>query len=274
MRERLPGLATVAARYDGFILDQWGVMHDGRRPYDGALEAMRQLRAARKRVVILSNSGQRSASNEAGLERLGFPKALWDDLVSAGEDAWRALKADPPGRHWLVFGDPKRLAGLDFVPVADVERADCLVALRTDEPEISAYDAVFERAVARGLRLVCANPDHWRFGADGALLPAPGAFAERYAAMGGDVQWHGKPHPHIYETALKSLAVPKDRVLCVGDSMPHDVRGAADAGLDAALVTAGVHREILGEPPDPVALAHLEEEAGAVPRYVLSAFRW
>ena len=93
---------------------------------------------------------------------------------------------------------------------------------------MSRMNAIFGRAVARGLRLVCANPDHWRFGAGGSLLPAPGAFAERYAAMGGDVQWHGKPHPHIYETALESLAVPKDRVLCVGDSMHHDVRGAAE----------------------------------------------
>jgi HAD superfamily hydrolase (TIGR01459 family) len=273
MREVVPGLAAVAERYDAYVLDQWGVMHDGRRPYEGAVEAMQRLREARKRVVILSNSGQRSAPNEAALERLGFGRSLWDDLVSAGEDAWRALKADPPGRRWLVFGDPQRLAGLDFTPVEKVEEAECLVALRMDEPELTGYDAIFAKALARGLLLVCANPDHWRF-ADGVLLPAPGTFAERYAAMGGRVQWHGKPHAHIYETALASLGVSRGRVLCVGDSMHHDVRGGRDAGLATALVTAGIHRDVLGEPPDPVALGRLEAEAGAVPDYILSAFRW
>jgi ribonucleotide monophosphatase NagD (HAD superfamily) len=53
----LPGIAPLAERYDGFILDLWGVLHDGRHPMPGALDALAHLREAGKRIVILSNAG-------------------------------------------------------------------------------------------------------------------------------------------------------------------------------------------------------------------------
>src|SRR5690606_36671651 len=93
--ELLPGVAALAERYDGFLLDQWGVLHDGRTAYPGAREAMEELRARGKKIVVISNSGRRSAANVGTMESIGFGRNLWDDLVSAGEDAWRSLKMQP-----------------------------------------------------------------------------------------------------------------------------------------------------------------------------------
>ena len=54
------GLADLASRYRGFIVDQWGVLRDGARPYADALDCLARLRDAGKRIVWLSNSGKRT----------------------------------------------------------------------------------------------------------------------------------------------------------------------------------------------------------------------
>jgi HAD superfamily hydrolase (TIGR01459 family) len=271
---RLPGIAALAERYEGFLLDQWGVLHDGRAAYPGAIDALRRLRALGKRVVVISNSGRRSAANVATMDQLGFARELWDDLVSAGEDAWRSLKMKPPGRRPHVIdkaGERGLLVGLNLVPAADVGNADFLLTLGIDEPDLAAYDRRLEEALHRDLLMVCANPDHWRYAEDGSLLPASGALADRYEAMGGRVVRHGKPYAPIYETCLASLGVAKERTVAIGDSMPHDVAGAKGVGVAAALVTLGVHAGELGAAPDDDAIRRLGEP---LPDWVLPRFVW
>src|SRR6185503_15783687 len=56
----LPGLARLAERYDGFILDLWGTIHDGLRPWAGAVECLAELKRRGKRVLLLSNAPRRS----------------------------------------------------------------------------------------------------------------------------------------------------------------------------------------------------------------------
>jgi HAD superfamily hydrolase (TIGR01459 family) len=270
--QRLSDIGPLIERYDGFLIDQWGVLHDGRTAYPGALDALKELRACGKKVVIISNSGRRSASNVATMEGLGFPRALWDDLVSAGEDAWRNLKMMPPGRRPHVIdkdGERGLLVGLNLMPAADVGNADFLLTLGVDEPDLAAYDRRLGEALRRDLLMVCANPDHWRFGPDGALLPASGALADRYEQMGGRVRRHGKPYGPIYETCLASLGLPKERVVAIGDSVPHDVVGAKGIGVATALITGGVHAEELSDGPEPEAIERL---AGPLPDFVLPRF--
>ena len=274
MTKQVPGIAVLVPFFDGFVVDQWGVLHDGTRAYPGALDALERLRAAGKRVVILSNSGRRSAGNVELMESIGFPRRLWDDLVSAGEDAFRALRTENPGTSCYLFGEKGRLAGLDLRLVDEVDDAELLLAYGIEASDLASYDTVLRPAAARHLPMVCANPDLWRFAPDGSLLPAPGALADRYEAMGGIVRRHGKPHGHIFETALSSLAVARARVLCIGDSLHHDVLGAARVGIGSALVAGGVHREALGDPPDLPTLGSLAAEAGAAPDYLLRTFRW
>ena len=54
------GIGAVAARYDGFIIDLWGVVHDGVDPLPGALECLRGLIMSGKRIVLLSNAPRRA----------------------------------------------------------------------------------------------------------------------------------------------------------------------------------------------------------------------
>src|SRR3546814_13224510 len=84
------GLATLASRYDAFLLDQFGVLHDGSTVYPGVVACLEALQAAGKRTIILSNSGTLRAASMERLARLGIPPALYEDFVTSGEEIGRA----------------------------------------------------------------------------------------------------------------------------------------------------------------------------------------
>ena len=60
---------TLIDNYDTFLLDMWGVMHDGSAPYEGVLQTIRELKKAGKKLIILSNSSKRRENSEKMLGR-------------------------------------------------------------------------------------------------------------------------------------------------------------------------------------------------------------
>ena len=97
MIARLDRFAPLAERYDGFVLDLWGVIHDGVKPYPAALDCLARLRDAGKSVAILSNAPRRAAEVEAKLTEMGIDRALYSDLYTSGEETWKYLKTRPDG---------------------------------------------------------------------------------------------------------------------------------------------------------------------------------
>ena len=286
--ELVRGMAALAARYDGFILDQWGVLHDGTRPYAGAAECLKRLRAAGKRIVVLSNSSRREADNLALMTRMGFDVSLLDRFVSAGEEARLALAArsDPfhraLGRRCFAFtrgGDRSLLEGIGLELVDRVEDAEFLAVVGNDSPQraLREYEAELVAGVRKGLPMVCANPDTARLTPQG-IIEAQGVLAVRYERLGGHVFYHGKPYPAIYGACLAALGCSRDKVITVGDSVDHDVLGASRAKLASALIPGGVHAAGLGvswgELPAAESWRTFAATAPAQPAYLLDAFNW
>lgn len=283
------GVRGLATAFDGFIVDQWGVLHDGSKPYPGALACLEAMRAAGKRIVVLTNSGRPEAANVRLMESMGFPATLFDRFVAAGEDARTALatRATPfharLGRRCYAFtraGDRSMLDGLDVDVVDRVGDADFLIAIGIDSPErpLTAYEAELTAGRARGLPMLCANPDVVRFSPAG-LIDATGVLARRYEELGGEVFYHGKPYPAIYAACVAALGdCPRERVIAIGDSVDHDVLGAARAGLPCALVAGGVHADELGvhwgELPSPAIWRAFLQRAPAPPACLIPAFVW
>ncbi len=246
------GVADLAARYDHFVIDQWGVLHDGHVPYQGAIACLRSLRAAGKRVVLLSNSGSRTRVNRARLREIGFAEELFDDVVTSGEATWRAL-ADRTdaffadlGRRcilWSRYGDRSLVGELDLEVVATAEHADFLLLGGVeDSAQLEDFLAVLESAARRDLPMVCANPDIVAVIAGGTFGMAPGTVARHYEGLGGRVFYVGKPHRPIYELCLETLGNPvRTGIVAIGDSVEHDIAGAAGMALDTALVMGGIH---------------------------------
>lgn len=281
-------VGALAAAFDGFILDQWGVLHDGTAPYAGAVECLARLHASGKRIVVLSNSGKREADNLRLLERIGFEIDVIDRFVSAGEDARDAIRSRSSpfhmalGRRCYAFtrgGDRSLLEGIGLEFVDSVQDADFLAVIGTDSPERCAgdYQAELQAGLGRGLPMVCANPDIARITPAG-LIEAPGVLAQRYEMLGGAVMYHGKPHRAIYSSCLAALGCLADKVIAIGDSVEHDVLGAVRVGIRSALIPGGVHGPELGvawgQMPSPQRWQAFAAHAPAQPDYLLRAFNW
>lgn len=284
----LSGLREIADRYDGYIVDLWGVMHDGVRPYPGACETLRTLRALGKRVVMLSNAPRCAAAAIERSARVGVTPDLYDHLMCSGEETWRALKerSDPwykaLGRRVLLFAaeyDRPFLAGLDLEEATGPADADFLLVTGAASGEtVADYEARLVAAVSAGLPMVCANPDLEVIHAGRREICA-GALARRYEELGGTVRYHGKPYPSVYLTCFDLMQIhDRRRILAIGDSLRTDIAGAQGVGIDSLLVTGGIHAEELGaaagEHPDLAALARICSRAGTCPVAAIPHLVW
>ncbi|MFN4283219.1 MAG: TIGR01459 family HAD-type hydrolase [Alphaproteobacteria bacterium] len=285
----LPNLSAVASRYDGFVLDLWGVVHDGHKPYPDAIACLTALKAAGKRVVLLSNAPRRASGVTDAMLGMGIARELYDGVVTSGELTWRALKTKRDawhaklGRRFVHIG-PERdhglWAGLDLDWMRTPAEADFVLNTGPwrDEETLADFEDVLRDCAARRLPMICANPD-LEVIRGGSRLICAGALAARYAELGGDVVYHGKPYAAAYEACLAEMALAdKSRILAVGDSMITDIKGAAAAGIASALVTSGIHAEELGlaygAHPDPARLDAACRRLGPLPDMALPAFRW
>jgi HAD superfamily hydrolase (TIGR01459 family) len=246
----LDGIRDLAPTSDAWIVDIWGVMHNGVRPFLDAAEACTRFRASGGTVVLLSNAPRPRGSVAKQLAGIGVPQNAWDQIITSG-DATRALiqgYGDRPILHLGPARDQPLFEGLgaNFSQPADAEAAVCtgLYDDTTETPD--DYRALFETLLARKVPLICANPDLTvQRGND--IVYCAGALAEAYAAMGGPVIFAGKPHLPVYDMTFAEIArlegrtVAKDRILAIGDGLRTDIAGAAAAGLRAVLIASGIH---------------------------------
>jgi len=248
------GMREIAAEYDGFVLDLWGVVHDGVLPYPGVLDCMAELLAAGKRIALLSNAPRRAYDVVNRITAIGVPQALYHAVMSSGEEAWQYLKRrDDPfyarlGQKCLHICSDRDLeirVGLDLDYVESAEAADFILNTGPAgwDDTLDDYAPLLAASRERGLKMVCANPDLMvMHGAKMALCG--GALAVHYEEIGGQVRWHGKPYPSVYESCLDLLGIAdKSRILAIGDSMRTDIAGANGAGLDCLLIAGGIHAE-------------------------------
>ncbi|MEO5373979.1 MAG: TIGR01459 family HAD-type hydrolase [Alphaproteobacteria bacterium] len=285
----LPGLAGLADRYDGFILDLWGVIHDGNTAYPWAAATLAELRRAGKATVLLSNAPRRAHALIAGMERMGIPRDLYGEVVSSGEAVRHELEVrrDPfyaaLGRRCHHLGperDRNIFEGLDLDLVADPADADFVLNTGPWEFEetVADYEDRLRLFAGRGMPMVCANPDHMVI-REGRPVVCAGALAARYETLGGRVSYRGKPDPAIYALCLDLLGIADHRrVAVVGDAIETDIAGATKAGLDSILVTGGLHASELGvtygESADPHRVASLLSRFNLSPVAAIPAFAW
>jgi HAD superfamily hydrolase (TIGR01459 family) len=281
----ITAFGPLAARYDGFILDLWGVIHDGVRPYPGSPDCLRALQAAGKRVVLLSNAPRRAHVAAAALRAMGIEDSLYNGIMTSGEATYLAL-SDPEADPWFrrlgrrVFHlGPERdrnvMEGLPLTRVDTPAEADFVVNTGPDDlgsqTEVSDFYPVLESCHAAGLPMICANPD-LEVIRGGTRVICAGALAQHYAQLGGDVRWLGKPDPAIYAPVLAMLGVDRTRVLAVGDALRTDIAGADSVGIDSCWVLGGIHGEELGQ--DPIKIEAAAAHAGLEPIASIPEFVW
>jgi HAD superfamily hydrolase (TIGR01459 family) len=239
--------------YDVLLCDVWGVIHDGKRAFDAANQALAQFRRRGGTVVLVSNAPTPATNVARVLDEKGVWRDAWDAIVSSGDLALTHIRAQGWQRLHHVGPAARDRAFFEALPgpsaaLSEAEAIACTGLVDDRRETAEDYRDRLELARARDLPLVCANPDLVvHVGVE--LLPCAGAIGALYEAMGGEVFWAGKPFPIAYERALAQAALSRDapvdrsRVLAIGDSIRTDLAAAAGAGVDALFIVTGIHRD-------------------------------
>jgi ribonucleotide monophosphatase NagD (HAD superfamily) len=276
-------LTELKDKYDGFILDQFGVMHNGSTGLPGAPECVAELYKQGKKLVILSNSSSLAVNTIEKLPKLGYDPTMFAGAVTSGQEASRYVKStygssgsttkkalfitwktpkvpspmvflekcgnivatDQPGEADFVL-----LHGCEVIrgPGADGEACETAVdkGFARQGETATVIDPCLKECLGRKLPMVCANPDFIMVKPDGSTMNMPGEIARRYEELGGTVTSFGKPHKEHFEACVKLLGLPKDKIAHIGDSLHHDIAGANDSGINSIFVAGGVHRVEIG----------------------------
>lgn len=248
------GISDLSDSYSAFILDQYGVLHNGERVFDGVVECLTELKSRKKTIIMLANSSKRAAENRARLAKIGIPENLYDQLITSSEMVWQGLHDQTGlfnnfGRKCFLIshgGDHSIVDGLDVELVNDPNDAEFMLLAGCDAPEKSLedYDVVLKAAAAKRLKAICSNPE-MRGLVGGVPVMGTGQLARRYQDFGGVVTYIGKPYEPIYAECLKYLR-SKDifpgQAIVIGDAMDQDIMGGVSAEMDTCLVAAtGMH---------------------------------
>lgn len=280
--EFYPSLASIASKYDGFILDLWGVIHDGTALYPGVKPCLESLRRQGKKIVFLSNAPRRAAKVEEKLNELGITPDLYDHVLSSGEVAYNflALPEHLIDQQKYYFLGPEKdadlLDGLAYERVTDLEDAQFILGVDVEYhgQQVAELEPYLAEARRHNLPMVCVNPDIEVVKQDGTHIWCAGAVAQHYQGMGGEASYFGKPYAAVYEAALALLdTIKRDAILAVGDNIDTDIKGGNENAIDTALVTGGILAREMPN-PSPYELRELCERKAAVPTFVIPGFTW
>jgi HAD superfamily hydrolase (TIGR01459 family) len=273
--EHLSGFAPLAERYNGFVLDLWGVIHDGVTAFPHAVDCLKRLRDAGKRTLLLSNVPRPNAAVRTMMQAMGIDDSLYTGILTSGE-AVRLALISPPDLWWAELGQRVYHLG----PERDRPVFDGLPLELTDSPaganfvlntgpddhrnpsDMAEFEPILAECAQHRLKMICANPDLVVI-RGGVRVLCAGSLALRYQELGGDVRSLGKPDPAIYQPVLQQLGLPPEEVLAVGDSLRTDIAGAVGVDLDACWVLSGIHGRDLADGAGGFDLARVEAAARA-----------
>ncbi len=261
---RDPGsLADLLARYEGVLLDAWGVLIDSQGERTGAAALLSWLTSQDKPFVVVSNTAAALPEElSERLYRLGCTVDPERVLTSGRALADFFSDHDLVGRRCRVLGQHSSCVYVQQAGGCVVEPGEAFEVLVVADEEGYPFaptlgevlTTVIHRLDAnKPVTLVVPNPDHLYPRAGGAVGIASGSIAalieaaltSRYGEQAPRCHRVGKPSPTLFDAGCSLLK--SRRVIAVGDQMETDVRGATAAGLDTILVLGGIG---LAPPPD------------------------
>lgn len=259
MTHAIASLGDIAERYDAVLSDVWGVIHDGKAAFPEPCAALARFRTERGPVLLLSNAPRPGDEVIKLLDQLGVPRDAYDGILTSGDAARTEMARRGASAFHHIGRDIDRTVWAGM-PVREVmlESAEFILCtgLHDDERETpDDYVDTLKTAREMGLMMICANPD-LQVHRGTKLIWCAGALAAAYEKLGGDVVYFGKPHPPIYDEALrrmsemKGIALEPSRILAIGDGLRTDILGANRTGIDALFITSGIHGEMFEADPD------------------------
>lgn len=291
MTQIINSFGDIAGRYQAAFVDLWGCLHNGYEPFAAAVATLEKFRDGGGKIILLTNSPRPRPSVIRQLDKIGVPRDLYHDVAASGDASQVSLAAGDVGDRVYHLGPERDLGFFADLPVSvlkgrtitrvPLDQATGIVCtgLFDDDTETpDDYHATFLYAKNKGLKLLCTNPDLIVDKGDKRIFCA-GALAKAYEDIGGTSLYFGKPWPAIYDLARQRLAqiadVEDQRIICIGDGIRTDIRGAIAEDLDSLFITGGLAAAETGTDgqPDPAKLTSYLNAAQLSPTYAIGHLR-
>lgn len=238
--KKIEHLSEIYNHYDTFIIDLWGVMHDGIELKKMAINVIENLEKEKKKIFFLSNAPRPSASVVSFLKKLNMKEKYLKNVMTSGEAAMESLKKKKFGVTFFHLGpsrDTSLFIGLEKNKTS-LEKSDfilCTGLFDNNEKNLDYYKNLLKDKIEK--KLICTNPDLTVHRGNKEEYCA-GTIAEVFKSLGGKVIYFGKPHKEIYETIIDK----EKKYLIIGDNLNTDIKGANNLNIDSLFISSGVHR--------------------------------
>lgn len=250
----LQNFSQIINDYSSFLIDLWGVVHNGINIFPWAQNVIETVKEKNKEVIFITNAPRRVEVIKEQLVDFGLQKFFYKDVMSSGELTWLNIKKklENGKRNLKCFHigpsrDNHLMKNLNLKLVKNVSEADFILNTGPwgDDDKLDNYVGILNEGVKFNLNMICSNPDKRVIRGNNFMICA-GLLAEYYETIQGKVEYFGKPHKEIFEECLKKLE-QKDRkkILIIGDSMENDIKGANNMNIESLLITSGVHRKVI-----------------------------
>ena len=253
INKEIKNLGDISDEYNGFLIDLWGVVHNGLKLFPGIINILERLIDKRKEIIFITNAPRRSKIIKKQLAEFGISSEFYKDVVSSGEISWLWMKKNSMAANDKLtcfhIGPPRDnnlLEETDILKTKIITKADFILNTGPwgDEDKLANYTSTLDKLNDMKLPMICSNPDKMVVRGESFMICA-GLLAEYYENIGGKVDYFGKPFSSIYNHCFKILKEKnKTKILVIGDSLENDIKGACDQKLDSLLVTTGIHRKV------------------------------
>ena len=237
---KLNRLAEIYKNYDTYVIDLWGVIHNGVELNHKAIEAVKNLVQEKKKVVFLSNAPRPSKDVKKFLIELKMEEQYLQNIMTSGEAAMLALQKESYGKFFFHLG-PERDSSV-FIKIkknkTTLEKCNfilCTGLFDDLEKDLKYYKNLLKNHTSK--KLICTNPDLIVHKGDIKEYCA-GSIAKIFESIGGQTVYFGKPYKEIYRMCFGK----EEKVIAIGDNLNTDIKGANDMKIDSIFISNGVHR--------------------------------
>ena len=237
------GLQSIAENYDLFYIDLWGVVHNGIKLHEKAIFVLKELSKLNKKFILLTNAPRPNEAVKIFLEKMGMDNELRDHVFTSGEASLNYLKKFHNHDKFFHIGPPrdfdlfKTFENNKVLNIDDSDYLLCSGLFEEHENDLDYYKTFLSKHTTK--KMICTNPDLIVDRGDNREYCA-GSIAKAFEEINGEVIYFGKPYPSVYEIAAD---INNKKILCIGDNLNTDIRGANIQNFDSLLITGGIHRQ-------------------------------
>ena len=263
------GLKSVFERYDLFFIDIWGVIHNGINLHSNSIEVLENLSKAGKNFVLLTNAPRPNKTVATFLKKMGL-KNFFENIFTSGEASLKYLIDNLSNKKFFHIGPPRDFElfkSFQKNKVSNIKDSDyllCTGLFDEFDENLNYYKNLFSKDVSK--KMICTNPDLIVDRGQKREYCA-GTIAKIYEKLKGEVIYFGKPYPPVYNLSIQTK---NKKVLCIGDNLNTDIKGANIQDYDSLLITSGIHRQEISK----INLDNVTEKYKVKVNYYQTELKW